>query len=180
MTEKAVTVGKDFLAEYSASQGCVELILLVQNQMYVFLWSTAGGILTAFLFDLFRIKRKTIKTSAFMVYVEDLIFWILATIIVFLIAHFFNNGELRSYIFIGTLVGVSIYICLFSRVITTAVLKIIQMITVSVLFIYKLFIYPIRIIIKITLIPIYFIKKKYVLSKVKLHKLFEKKPNIRN
>ncbi len=87
----------------------------VGTQAYVFLWAVMGGAVIAFLFDIFRIFRKAFKTGNLLIYIEDIIFWISVAFIMFTVVYISNDGELRSYIFLGTALGVILYALLLSR-----------------------------------------------------------------
>ena len=88
---------------------------MVANQAYVFFIFTINGILIGLLFDFFRILRKAIKTSNFITYVEDIIFWILTGFIILYSIFVFNNGELRLFVFLGILIGVLVYMFFISE-----------------------------------------------------------------
>lgn len=85
------------------------------NQAYVFFVFILNGFLIGLLFDVFRILRKSFTTNDFVTYIEDIAFWIISAIIMLYSIFKFNNGELRGFIFVGILVGVCIYLLLFSR-----------------------------------------------------------------
>ena len=85
------------------------------DQLYLFLIFTINGILIGIFFDCFRILRKTFKTSDFVTYIEDILFWIISGISVLITIFKFNNGELRLFIIIAILFGVVIYISSFSK-----------------------------------------------------------------
>ena len=61
----------------------------------------ACGVILAFLYDLFRIKRRFVRTSAIFIHIEDLLFWLVAAIIVFLASYIISSGETRFYFFSG-------------------------------------------------------------------------------
>ena len=82
---------------------------MVSNQAYLFLIFTLNGIFIGFLFDIFRIIRKTFKTNDIATYIEDVIFWILAGITILFTMYKFSDGELRIYTIIGITIGVVIY-----------------------------------------------------------------------
>ena len=73
------------------------------------------GIIISIIFDIFRILRKTIKTSDILTYIEDTLFWITSGLIILFSIFIFNNGELRSYIFIGIFLGILFYILFISK-----------------------------------------------------------------
>ena len=87
----------------------------MENQAYLFLIFILNGFLIGILFDIFRILRKLLKTTDFITYIQDILFWILTAFIVLYSIFKFNNGELRGFIFIGIFIGVSIYLLLFSK-----------------------------------------------------------------
>lgn len=88
---------------------------LLSSQLYVFLIYCFSGVLIGIFFDIFRILRKSFKTADFVTYIEDIFFWIFTGVFLIYIIFKFNNGEIRSYIFIGIGVGISIYLLIFSR-----------------------------------------------------------------
>ena len=90
---------------------------MAQNQAYLFLVFSLTGIVIGILFDFFRILRRSIKTSNIVTYIQDILFWILAGIIVLYSIWYFNNGELRTYVFLGLIIGVLIYMTTLSNII---------------------------------------------------------------
>ena len=87
---------------------------MVTNQAYIFLIFIANGIVIGLLFDLFRIMRRSFKTSDVMTYIEDILFWILTGILILYSIFVFNNGELRLFMFLAIGIGIITYILLFS------------------------------------------------------------------
>ena len=85
------------------------------NQFYDLLTFIITGIIIGILFDIFRIFRKTFKTPDFLTYAQDILFWILVGIILLFSIFHFNNGEIRSYVFIGLIIGILIYILTISK-----------------------------------------------------------------
>jgi len=121
----------------------------VSNQIYVFLCSVAGGMLIAFIFDLFRIKRRTIKTSNIVTYIEDFIFWIFAALVMLLLVYYSNEGEPRGFIFIGIFLGAILYMLSLSKIIMKSVLAIIKVVCNVFKFLFNVLVYPVRIAVKI-------------------------------
>ncbi|NLY19036.1 MAG: spore cortex biosynthesis protein YabQ [Clostridiaceae bacterium] len=85
------------------------------HEVYVFLTAMGSGLTAGFLYDLFRLKRKALKTKAVVVSLEDIAFWILTAIIVFVAAFASNHGEIRLYFFLAVIFGVGVYYWLLSR-----------------------------------------------------------------
>lgn len=85
------------------------------EQLTNFLYFIATGIILSIIFDIFRILRRTIKTSDIITNIEDIIFGIITGIIILSSIFMFNNGELRLYIFIGIILGIIIYMVFISK-----------------------------------------------------------------
>lgn len=90
---------------------------MAQNQAYLFLVFSLTGVAIGVLFDFFRILRRTIKTSNIITYIEDVLFWILTGILILYNIWYFNNGEIRIYMFLGIIMGVLIYMSTLSNII---------------------------------------------------------------
>jgi spore cortex biosynthesis protein YabQ len=115
---------------------------LVSNQAFIFLVSVAGGLIIAFIYDIFRIFRKTIKAGDIITYIQDLIFWMLVAIIIFAMVYISNEGKLRGYIFIGITVGAVLYSLLLSNIVMKSAMLIIKIVS-----------FPIKVLIKILSVP---------------------------
>lgn len=118
----------------------------MENQAYLFLIFILNGFLIGILFDIFRILRKSFKTTDFITYIQDILFWILTAFIVLYSIFKFNNGELRGFIFIGIFIGIFIYLLLFSKSFIKSNLIIIDIIKKII---YYIIISPFKLILKI-------------------------------
>ena len=87
----------------------------IYNQIYSLLIFTITGITIGLIFDVFRIARKSFKTSDFITCIEDFVFWIITGAILLFVIFKFNNGEIRGYIFIGLCSGIIIYLLTISK-----------------------------------------------------------------
>ena len=90
---------------------------MAQNQAYLFLVFSLTGVAIGILFDFFRILRRSIKTSNLVTYIQDILFWILTGIIVLYSIWYFNNGELRIFVFLVLIIGLLIYMTTLSSII---------------------------------------------------------------
>jgi spore cortex biosynthesis protein YabQ len=134
-------------------------MITVAEQVRIFLYAIAGGAAVAFLYDLLRIKRRAVKTSVIFVNIEDLVYWVVAAVLIFFTVYGSNNGEIRGYIFIGNIIGVALYLLLFSKIIIASSMAIINMIVKIFKFIWKIISYPFKLIFKILAIPVVFFVK---------------------
>lgn len=131
----------------------------MNNQLCIFLIYIVSGIGISIFFDIFRVLRKSIKTSNLITYIEDTIFWIIVGL--FLIWEIFtiSYGELRSYIFIGLLIGVVLYLATISKYFININVKILNFIKSIVLKIVSILKKIARFILKI-IKPIYNLVKR--------------------
>ena len=86
----------------------------IAEQTQIFIVFVIVGIIISFLFDIFRILRKVYKFSNMLIYMQDILFWLLTGIIILQAIFKFNSGDIRIFLFLGIFVGVFIYISLFS------------------------------------------------------------------
>ena len=140
----------------------------VYSQLFCLLIFTITGIIIGILFDIFRILRKSFKTADFVTYLQDILFWILTGAIILFSIFQFNHGEIRSYVFVGIILGVVLYMITISKFIMKSSVFIIKWIK-------KIISYPLHllenIIKKFMIKPIIFI---FNLVKDKGNKIYKK------
>ncbi len=143
---------------------------MINNQLYIFLIYIASGMLIGIIFDIFRVLRKSIKTSNLITYIEDTIFWIIVGL--FLIWEIFtiSYGELRSYIFIGLLIGFVIYMLSVSKYFIKINVKIMSYVKKIILKILNIFKNILNFILKIFK-PVF----NFIENKIKLNIIFFKR-----
>lgn len=159
------------------------------NQTSLFLIFTINGILIGIIFDIFRIFRKTIKTSDFVTYIEDFLFWIITAIVLLYSIFTYNNGELRFFMFLAVILGFIIYIFTISSYlikINVNIINTIKKISIKTLkIIYTPIIKIFKILKKITFKPLLFISEnlkknmKNIKNKLKSQKV-KNDNNIKN
>ena len=130
---------------------------IVLGQMHIFLCAIAAGAAVALLYDLLRIKRRAIKTNVIIVSLEDILYWLVSAIIIFLTVYNSNSGEIRGYIFMGNIAGVLIYLLLLSKIVISSSMAIINLFKKICRFIFIVLMYPVKIIVKILSIPFGFL-----------------------
>ena len=101
---------------------------MAQNQAYLFLVFSLTGVAIGILFDSFRILRRTFKTSNIITYIEDVLYWILTGLLILYNIWYFNNGEIRIYMFLGIILGVLIYMSTLSSILIRIFTKILLII----------------------------------------------------
>lgn len=118
------------------------------NQSYQFIVFMINGIIIGILFDVFRILRKSFKTSNLITYIEDILFWILTGTILIYSIFIFNNGEIRGYIFIAILLGILLYMISISSYFVKISVNIVKTIKNVTIYLFNILLAPFCIIIK--------------------------------
>lgn len=131
------------------------------NQTSLFLIFTINGVLIGIIFDIFRILRKTIKTSDFVTYIEDFLFWIITSIVLFYSIFTYNNGEIRFFMFLAVILGFVLYLFTISSYLIKINVKIINTIKRIFLKLFEIIYRPLikifKILKRVVLKPILFI-----------------------
>lgn len=116
------------------------------SQVGIFVLYLLAGVVICLLYDIFRALRRTVKTSDFGTYIEDIIFWILVAIFLIYLIFVINSGKIRFFMFAAIgLGGIAYYFTLsnyfikFSIHILTCIKVIIKKIITLLLIPLKLF-----------------------------------------
>lgn len=84
------------------------------------MFASGGGLGAAF--DVYRVLAGALRLPRWMYALLDLVYWLIATVLVFYVLLHSNFGEVRMFVFIGLCLGVWVYFGLFSRA-TVALLQ---------------------------------------------------------
>ncbi|MBC8016434.1 MAG: spore cortex biosynthesis protein YabQ [Sporomusaceae bacterium] len=79
------------------------------GQVLAFAITIVTGILLGLLFDCYRVLRGTFNPRSVVTSLTDLLYWLIATAVVFAAVVLSNWGELRFYVFFGILSGLGLY-----------------------------------------------------------------------
>ena len=130
---------------------------MIMNQIYLFLIFIVNGIIIGILFDFFRILRKSFKTSDFITYFEDFLFWILTGFSILYFVFIFNNGEIRLFMLLGIILGIILYMLIFSSIFIKINVIIIKFLKKILIKIFEIILIPFKFIKKVFFKPISFI-----------------------
>lgn len=81
----------------------------VSEQAVIFLYAVALGAILCTVYDVFRIIRIAFGGKITAVFVEDIIFSVIALMLTFIFVVAFNSGELRFFILLGEMIGFTLY-----------------------------------------------------------------------
>lgn len=119
------------------------------SQLGNFLIYFFAGLAICLLYDMFRAVRKTIKTSDFMTYVEDIIFWICVAIFLIYLIFVLSSGKLRFFMFIAICLGGIIYYFALSKHIMKISLHILGLLKVVLKKIINIILIPLKLFLKL-------------------------------
>ncbi len=88
----------------------------------------ASGLALGVLFDTYRVLSGQLRLPRWLIAPLDIVYWIAATILVFLVLYYGNQGQLRIFVFAGLLAGVLLYYRLLSSFIMKLVLQIVKLV----------------------------------------------------
>jgi spore cortex biosynthesis protein YabQ len=83
--------------------------LVIINELRFFLNSILWGVILLVIYDVFRIIRKIIKHNAFFVAIQDIIYWIVCSILIFNMMYEQNNGIIRAFAVLAIVIGMLLY-----------------------------------------------------------------------
>lgn len=98
------------------------------------------------LYDLIEVFRSNIKHKKAAVYIEDVFYWIIVIMLIFLFMLNENYGEIRPFAVIGFFIGMLIYNFVFSRVVTNILNAVIKVIKCLIKVIFEIIMTPIRLV----------------------------------
>ena len=128
----------------------------VSSQIYIFICALLCGALISFVFDIFRIFRKMVKTSPLIVGLQDIIFWLIAAMLLFSYIFMTNNGELRLFEFAGVFVGAFIYFLTLSKIVISLSINFIKFLNHVLTLIIKTILLPICVVYRLLRRPFIF------------------------
>ena len=112
----------------------------ISVELQFFLISVLWGVLLLLVYDVLRILRRVVKHDGFFIALEDLIFWVCASLFIFIMMYKENNGVIRGFSIMGMAIGTIIYHFTISEFFVDIVTKIIHTLLSPLVFIIKQFI----------------------------------------
>ncbi len=87
----------------------------ILNQALIFGQAMAVGAGMAAVYDGIRIFRRILRHGIVLLSLEDVLYWIAASVTEFALFYRVNYGRLRLYLFLGSVLGATIYYVLVGR-----------------------------------------------------------------
>ena len=96
------------------------------QDMNVFYATIYGGILIGILFDINRSLKENFKIIKKTSFILDVLFWIVITLIVFIVVNTISKFQLRYYHFVALFIGFILYYNTISKIVLSIINKIIR------------------------------------------------------
>jgi len=135
------------------------------SQLATFIITVLTGMVLGGVFDFYRIMRGVFRPRWVLTSVADLLYWLLATVIVFGALLLGNWGELRLYVFLGLFAGIVSYYRFLSRWTIHLLIGIIRLVgraarMVKLAIVYSL-LKPAGFLLRLTCAPVRYIRRKF-------------------
>jgi len=91
------------------------MILSMPGQAWLFVATVGTGAAAGVFFDFFRVLRRAWWHPRWLVHIEDLLFWLVATVLIFYYLLHRNAGEIRPFMLVGMATGAVLYFATVSR-----------------------------------------------------------------
>ena len=91
-------------------------MLSITEQLIDFLQFVLIGVIISIIFDFFRSYRMNKKVSNISVMIQDILFFVIATIIIIMGIVYILDSDLRLFVFLAIILGIFIYTTLLSKI----------------------------------------------------------------
>lgn len=134
-------------------------MVTINEQAFLFLTCVKTGIMMGMFYDLIRVFRKIIHHPNWVVQMEDLLYWVTCGGFAFTMIYWRNYGQIRSFIFLGIIIGLILYFCTVSILFMKITTKLIKMAKRVINQVIHFILIPIKCIITTIRIPITYVTK---------------------
>jgi len=96
-------------------------------ELHFFLMSVLWGALVLLAYDQLRVIRRVIRHNTVAVAIQDVIFWIAASVFIFALIYVENSGIIRGFSIMGMAIGMILYHYMLSDLIVTGLSRLIRL-----------------------------------------------------
>lgn len=157
----------------------------VISELKVFLLCASGGVMSGFLYDIFRIIRRLKKCGGVSIFIQDTVYWIINTLLVFGIMFYACSGDVRWYQYAAAVMGFLLYNAALSKIVISCSVTLIKFMLRCAEILIKCIIFPFFLLYRLFYRPFSRIKMKISekIAKIRLtirHFCFTIKKSIKN
>jgi len=146
----------------------------IYDQTFIFIFAVTIGFFIGALYDIFRILRKVFKHPDFLTQIEDFVFWIVVTGVMFYLMLNRNYGEIRGFTILGTMLGALLYFATISTIVLNMSVKIINFLLKILSTVTKIILFPLKVVMNILKIPLNMLKSVFTATKKPIKKVLQK------
>ena len=119
--------------------------LTLTMQFNLLMYSVIAGLITGFLFDIYRGIRG-LNSIKIITVIEDILFWILTALIIFTFLLYANYAFLTPYVYMFIIISLLVYLKVVSRYFYSLEQLVIKNLNTIFRIIFKNLIYPVKIV----------------------------------
>lgn len=123
------------------------MIISINAQFNLIFYSILAGILTGLLFDIYRFIRGFENPDAIITFIEDILFWFFAGILIFIFLIYNSYLYMGGYLYLYIAMGLYIYLKFASKYFLKIQYKLIKMLSKTLRIVKNLIIYPFELIV---------------------------------
>jgi spore cortex biosynthesis protein YabQ len=120
------------------------MVIPLSLQAKFVIYSILAGVLTGFLFDFYRVFRGFERIHKVFIIIEDILFWILVSIIVFVFLLYTNQALITGYVYAFITLGIIFYLKFISKYFTWVHYRIIKNVSKVLRITCNFIFYPIK------------------------------------
>ncbi|MDR7870940.1 MAG: spore cortex biosynthesis protein YabQ [Tissierellaceae bacterium] len=121
----------------------------IRDEFYIFLIAINYGLILGGMYDFYRVFRLFSKPKKILTAIEDLLFWIIVTLIIFMFLLNKTDGIIRGFVILGFIVGYVFYYKVISKYSFLLLKKIFELIFSLISEIIRIISYPFKKVFKI-------------------------------
>ena len=116
----------------------------IMDEFYIFLIAINYGLILGAIYDFYRVFRYFSKPKKTLTAIEDLLFWLIMTIIIFNFLLKRTDGIIRGFVILGFIIGYIFYISVISKYSYVLLKRVFGLIFTVISEIIKIIIYPFK------------------------------------
>lgn len=123
------------------------MVISISQQFRLVVFSLVAGLITGVLFDSYRLIRGFSNLNKIVTFIEDTLFWIFTSVVVFVFLLYTNYAYIGMYVYMCIGIGVYLYIKLVSKFFMRSQYKILKVVGKVLRVSRNLILYPFQFII---------------------------------
>ncbi len=122
------------------------MVLPLIMQAKLVFYSILAGVLTGIIFDFYRTFRGFENIHKLLIIIEDILFWILSGILIFIFLLYTNQAVIGLYVYLWMALGIYLYMKFISKIFTNMQYKLISNISKVIRILINIVVYPIKLV----------------------------------